>query len=78
MQTGSIAKGYKILSQHDIGRKIHHRHIGHLGDIGDGSGCPGIHLNNIQLIIVDQILDVYEAAGSKRQRQLFRYFTDSV
>ena len=74
MQTGSIAKGHQILSQHDIGRKIHHRHSGHLRNIRHRPAGPRIHFNDVQFPAEDQILNIHKTPCIHCQGQLFRDF----
>ena len=72
VQTGAIAQRGQRLTHHDAGSQIHHGYAGDFGDIGHRAAGTGVHLNDVQLVLVDQILNIDEAMGSQRQGQLFR------
>ena len=64
VQPGSVAQGGQRLAHHDPGGQVHHGHAGDLGNVGHRAAGPGVHLDDVQLILVDQILDVDEAMGA--------------
>ena len=72
VQTGAIAQRGQRLTHHNAGSQIHHGYAGDLGNVGHRAAGAGIHLNDVQLVLVDQILNIDEAMGSQRQGQLFR------
>ena len=69
-QARAIAQARQGLAQHDPGGQIHHGHPRHLADIGYGAGSPGVHLDDIQLPMENQILNVYQPLRPQGQGQL--------
>ena len=72
VQSGAVAQVRQLLPQHDARGQVHHGHIGHLADVGNGAGSPGVHLDHIQLVLKNQVLDVHQPPGADGQGQLFR------
>ena len=71
MKSRAAAQLLKGASRYYPGGNVHHRHARNLAYIGHGAGGTGIDLDNIKLVIVYKILNVYESSRSDRQRKLF-------
>ncbi len=78
VQAGAVAQGLQGLAHHDPGSQVHHGYAGDLGDVGHRPAGPGVHLDDVQLPLVDQVLDVDEAPGLQGQRQLLRAVDDGL
>ena len=78
VQPGAVAQGLQGLAHHDPGGQVHHGHAGDLGDVGHRPAGPGVHLDDVQLPLVDQVLDVDETPGLERQGQLLRAVDDGL
>ena len=77
-ESGAVAQILQLRSQHDPGCQVHHGDICHLGNIRNGAGRPGVHLNHIEFAVEDQILDIHESARAQSQCQFLRHVTDPV
>ena len=75
---GAVSKIRQRLSQHYTGSQVHHGYAGHLGNIGDRTGSPGVHLNDIQFIVINEVLNVHKAFGTERQGKLGGHITDFI
>ena len=78
VQSIPIAQLRQPGAQHDPGSQVHHGHSGDLADVGHGAGGPGIDLDDVQLILVDQVLDVHQPFGAHGQGQLPGTLADPV
>ena len=69
VQSRSVSQIFQLRPQHYLGRQIHHRYTGYLTDVRYRPGCSRIHLDDVQLSVVLEILDIDQALGTQRQRQ---------
>ena len=76
VQARAEAQVNELFAQHDPAGQVHHGNLGHLADVRDGPGSPGINLDHVQLVIVNQVLDVYQAPRAQGQRQLLAAIAD--
>ncbi len=53
IKSRAVSKGAQGLPGHHPGGKVHHGHPRHLGEIGNRAAGTGIHLNDIQLALID-------------------------
>ena len=68
----------QLFAYHNFCCQFHHGHAGDFTDIGNGAGGSGIHLDYIQLVAINQVLNVNQSFGAQGQRQLFAYIADLV
>ena len=68
IETGAITQAGQLFTQHHLGGKVHHGHIGHLADVGHSTGGTGVYLDDIDLTVVYNILDVHQAHHIQARR----------
>ncbi len=69
-EPGLVTEVAELLAPHHPRRQLDHRHPGDLADEGDGSGCSGVHLEDMRHAAPDDELDVAQAADGKRTGDL--------
>ena len=63
VQARAKAQVYQLVAQADLGGQIAHGHAGDLTDIGHGAGSPGVHLDDIDLPVHNDVLQVDQPQG---------------
>ena len=61
VQARAVAQVLQLVAQADLGGQVAHGHAGHLADVGHGAGGPGVHLDDVDLPIHDDVLQVDQA-----------------
>ena len=63
------AHGAQLFAQHRARGKVHHRHAGHLADIRHRPRGTRVHLDDVDFVFVDHILNIDQSARVQRERE---------
>ena len=70
IKAGAVSHILQLFAQHRPGSQIHHRHAGDFADIWNGAGGTGVHLDHIQLVVIDQVLDIHQSLSIQGNGQI--------
>ena len=70
IKAGAVSHILQLFAQHRPGSQVHHRHAGDLADIRNGAGGTRVHLDHIQLVVIDQILDIHQSLSIQGNGQI--------
>ena len=63
VQARAKAQVYQLVAQAHLGGQVAHGHAGDLTDVGHGAGGPGVHFDDVDLPIHEDVLEVDKAQG---------------
>ena len=73
-----VLSAFELLAKQDLCSKIHHGNACNLADVRNSSGGSGVDLNNVNLVVVYNVLDVYKTDNVQSLCQLLGVVDDNT